>query len=68
MHDTVNTTTNPFSDLRDLPRWAEMKPEYVAEAVQSALSEAQTAVQAVTQLAPAQITWDNFVELLNDKT
>ena len=68
MHDTVQTTINPFSDLRDLPRWAEMNPECVAEAVQSALSEAQTAVQAVTQLAPAQITWDNFVELLNDKT
>ena len=68
MPHTVHTTINPFSDLRDLPRWAEMQPEFVAEAVQSALSEAQAAVQTVTELAPEQITWDHFVEYLNDKT
>ena len=67
MHDTVQTTGNPFSDLRDLPRWAEMKPEFVAEAVQTALSEAKSAVQTVEKLSSEQITWDNFVEFLNDK-
>ena len=71
MHDSVQTTqslANPFSDLSGLPRWAEMTPETVAPAVQAALSEAHNAVQAMEQLAPEQITWDNFVEYLNDKT
>ncbi len=76
--DTIDTTTttdttqvihrdNPLLDLSDLPHWAEMRPEYVAEAVQAALSEAKSAVQTVEQLSPEQITWDNFVEFLNDK-
>lgn len=71
MHDSVQTTqslANPFSDLSGLPRWAEMTPETVAPAVQAALAEAHNAVQAMEQLAPEQITWDNFVEYLNDKT
>ena len=71
MHDSVQTTqslANPFSDLSGLPRWAEMTPETVAPAVQAALSEAHNAVQAMEQLTPEQITWDNFVEYLNDKT
>ncbi len=63
----MNTVmTNPLMDLSDLPRWAEMKPEQVAPAVRELLTQAREAVRAVALRTEAELTWDNFVEFLND--
>ena len=64
--DSTNTTDNPLLDLNDLPRWAEIGPEHVEPAVRLALQQAQQALLHVEQLPATQITWDNFVEFLND--
>ncbi len=62
-----NQNNNPFSDFTGLPRWADMRHQAVAEAVQTALTDAKAAVLTVEQLPADQVSWDNFVEFLNDK-
>ena len=64
-----NTTlfeNNPLLDMRDVPRWAEIKPEQVAPAMQVALSRAREAMHTVENMPESAVTWDKFVEYLND--
>ena len=54
---------NPLLDFSGLPRFAEIRPEHVAPAVDELLSQAR-AVRSRTAAAPA--TWDDFVAPLED--
>jgi len=54
---------NPLLDFSGLPRFAEVKPEHVAPAVDELIAEARKTIDAVKQ-APA--TWPAFVAPLED--
>jgi oligopeptidase A len=54
---------NPLLDFSGLPRFAEIRPEHVAPAVDELLAQAR-AVRSRTAAAPA--TWDEFVAPLED--
>jgi oligopeptidase A len=54
---------NPLLDFSGLPRFADIRPEHVAPAVDELLAEAR-AVRSRTAAAPA--TWDEFVAPLED--
>jgi len=55
--------SNPLLDFSGLPRFAEIRPEHVAPAVDELLAQAR-AVRERTAAAPA--TWDDFVAPLED--
>jgi oligopeptidase A len=55
--------SNPLLDFSGLPRFAEIRPEHVAPAVDELLAQAR-AVRERTASAPA--TWDDFVAPLED--
>ena len=54
---------NPLLDFSGLPRFAELRPEHVAPAVDQLLAEGRAAIEAATHAAP---TWDTFVVPLED--
>jgi oligopeptidase A len=54
---------NPLLDFSGLPRFAELKPDHVAPAVDQLLAEGRATVAAVAHAAP---TWDAFVAPLED--
>jgi len=54
---------NPLLDFTGLPRFAEIRPEHVAPAIEHLLAEARAVLKS-TDAAPA--TWDQFVEPLED--
>ena len=54
---------NPLLDFSGLPRFAELKPEHVAPAMDQLLAEGRSTVAAVAQAAP---TWETFVAPLED--
>jgi oligopeptidase A len=54
---------NPLLDFSGLPRFAELKPEHVAPALDQLLAEGRSTVAAVAQAAP---TWEAFVAPLED--
>ncbi len=54
---------NPLLDFSGLPRFAELKPEHVAPAIDQLLAEGRSTVAAVAQAAP---TWEAFVAPLED--
>ncbi|HLE67984.1 MAG TPA: M3 family metallopeptidase [Burkholderiales bacterium] len=54
---------NPLLDFSGLPRFAELRPEHAAPAIDRLLAEARSAVQRAEQAAPS---WDAFVEPLDD--
>src|SRR3954469_10862051 len=56
-------TSNPLLDFSGLPRFAELKPEHVAPAVDQLLAEGRATVSAVTH---ASAGWDAFVTPLED--
>ncbi len=56
---------NPLLDFSGLPRFAEIKPEHVAPAIEQLLAAARAAVRKA-EAAPA--TWDAFVGPLEDAT
>jgi oligopeptidase A len=56
---------NPLLDFAGLPRYAELRAEHVAPAIDLLLAEARAAVARAEQ-APA--AWDAFVEPLEDAT
>ena len=56
---------NPLSDFSGLPRFAELKPEHVAPAMDQLLAEARAAMHRAEE-APA--TWEQFVRPLEDAT
>jgi len=54
---------NPLLDFSGLPRFAELKPEHVAPAVDKLLAEGRATIERVT-VAP--VTWESFVAPLED--
>jgi oligopeptidase A len=56
-------TPNPLLDFSGLPRFAELKPEHIAPAVDQLLAEGRATISAVTH---AGASWDAFVAPLED--
>ena len=56
---------NPLLDFAGLPRYAELRPEHVAPAIDLLIAEARGAVAAAERAAPE---WDAFVAPLEDAT
>jgi oligopeptidase A len=54
---------NPLLDFSGLPRFAELKPEHVAPAIDALLAEGRAAIAAAEKADP---TWDAFVAPLED--
>ena len=54
---------NPLVDFSGLPRFAEIRPEHVAPAVDDLLAQGRAAIAAVTNAPP---TWEAFVVPLED--
>lgn len=54
---------NPLVDFSGLPRFADIKPEHVAPAMDELLAEGR---QLIASLAAAPATWDAFVAPLED--
>jgi oligopeptidase A len=54
---------NPLLDFSGLPRFAELKPEHVAPAVDQLLADGRATIERVTA---APVTWDAFVAPLED--
>ena len=54
---------NPLLDFSGLPRFAEIKPEHVAPAVDQLLADGRATTQAAIRANP---TWDDFVAPLED--
>ena len=53
-----NSLSNPLLDFSGLPRFADIRPEHVAPAIDALLEQARAAVAAAEKAAP---TWDAFV-------
>ncbi|HJV49970.1 MAG TPA: M3 family metallopeptidase [Noviherbaspirillum sp.] len=58
---------NPLLDFSDLPRFDAIKPEHVTPAISALLDENRTLV-AQLEAPMQQVTWDNFVEPLDNAT
>ena len=58
--------TNPLLDFSALPRFDAIRPEHIAPAIDTLLADADAAVNHATTTAA--VTWDDFVEPLNDAT
>src|SRR3954471_20684535 len=56
-------TSNPLVDFSGLPRFAELKPEHVAPAIDQLLAEGRAVIAAVTHAGAG---WDDFVAPLED--
>ena len=54
---------NPLLDFSGLPRFADIKPQHVAPAIELLLSDARSTVQAAENAAP---TWGAFIAPLED--
>jgi oligopeptidase A len=65
MIDALNQ--NPLLDFSDLPRFDAVKPEHVAPAI-DALLEENRAVVARLEAPMEAVTWDNFVDPLENST
>ena len=63
----MTTDLNPLLDFSDLPRFDAIKPEHVTPAV-TALLEENRAIVARLEAPMDQVTWDNFVEPLENAT
>ncbi|MDB5727268.1 MAG: family metallopeptidase, partial [Noviherbaspirillum sp.] len=63
----MNSNMNPLLDFSDLPRFDAVKPEHVSPAITSLLEESR-AVVARLEAPVRQVTWENFVEPLEDAT
>ena len=63
----MNIALNPLLDFSDLPQFAAIKPEHIGSAIDSLLEQCRTVVKELE--APiAQVTWENFVEPLENVT
>jgi len=63
----MTSDLNPLLDFSDLPRFADIKPEHVTPAV-SALLDENRAVVARLEALLGKVTWDNFVQPLENAT
>jgi len=59
----LNPSGNPLLDFSGLPRFAEIRPEHVAPAVDELLAQARAAVAVAESAAPS---WEAFVSPLED--
>ncbi|MBC7575539.1 MAG: M3 family metallopeptidase [Herminiimonas sp.] len=68
---TGNTTStaaaNPLLDFSDLPRFDAIRPEHITEAIATLLAE-NRAMVARLESPQSQVTWESFVEPLEDAT
>jgi oligopeptidase A len=62
---TPTTTPNPLLDFSGLPRFDAFKPEHVTPAIDTLLEQSR-AVVAQLEAPMAQVTWDNFIEPLEN--
>ena len=62
------TTNNPLLDLSDLPRYADILPTHVGEAIGQSLAQARSAVQAAEALSKDEVSWRTFIEPLEAAT
>ncbi|HJV86761.1 MAG TPA: M3 family metallopeptidase [Noviherbaspirillum sp.] len=63
----MNSAQNPLLNFSDLPRFDAIRPEHVTPAISALLDENRAVVKQLE--APAQnVTWDNFVEPLDNAT
>jgi len=67
MNAPTTTGLNPLLDFSDLPRFDAIKPEHVTPAVDTLL-EQNRALIAKLEAPMAQVTWENFVEPLENET
>lgn len=63
----LNTEQNPLLDFSGLPRFSAIKPEHVAPAIDFLLHEARAVIEELENHAKP-VSWDNFVEPLEDTT
>jgi oligopeptidase A len=63
----MNVSLNPLLDFSDLPRFDAIKPEHVAPAIDALLEQNSTVVAQLEAPMP-QVTWENFVEPLENVT
>lgn len=63
----MNSVQNPLLDFSDLPRFDAVKPEHVTPAIAQLLDE-NRAVVAKLEAPMAHVTWENFVEPLENST
>lgn len=56
---------NPLLDFTGLPRFAEIKPEHIASAVDQLLKENRALIERLLS-APPPPTWDSFMQPLDD--
>ena len=63
----MNANQNPLLDFSDLPRFDAIKPEHIAPAVAALLDENRAVVARLEAPMP-EVSWENFVEPLEDST
>lgn len=63
----MNAMLNPLLDFFDLPRFDVVQPQHVTPAI-DALLEQNRAVVAQLEASPQPVTWENFVEPLENAT
>ncbi|MCH8619172.1 M3 family metallopeptidase [Undibacterium sp. TS12] len=61
------TQDNPLLDFSDLPRFADIRAEHVSPAIASLLEENRAVITALEQNTAA-VTWENFVQPLDNAT
>ena len=62
----MNDSNNPLLDFSGLPRFAEVRAEHVAPAIDRLIAEARAVVAAIHQRET--VSWDTVVEPLQDAT
>jgi len=63
----MTSALNPLLDFSDLPRFGDVKPAHVAPAISALLEENRTVV-ARLELPMERVSWENFVEPLENAT
>ncbi|MES2024151.1 MAG: M3 family metallopeptidase [Pseudomonadota bacterium] len=63
----MNIALNPLLDFSDLPQFDAIKPDYIGSAIDSLLDQCRTVVTEL-EAPTAQVTWENFVEPLENAT
>jgi oligopeptidase A len=63
----MNIALNPLLDFSDLPQFASIKPDHIGPAIDNLLDQCRNVVKDLEGQS-AQVTWENFVEPLEDAT
>jgi len=65
--NSLQNPQNPLLDFSDLPRFDAIRPEHVTPAIDALLQQARAVVNRL-EAPMQQVTWDNFVQPLDDAT